>query len=158
MKKLFGLLMGLVASFVLMTPVASAQTWGWTQTYTGQPGYSTQYANYGYSNPYYVAPVNYYYKQVSQVTPVAKAFYYLSTLPTQSQYSNYYPYGSYYTYNYNKVVTYDYVPTTQQYYKYGYKIGAKYANANTYYNAYNGGYYTVNPSYTVPTPSYYYWY
>lgn len=152
MKKLFGLLMGLIASFVLMIPVASAQTWGWTQTYTGQPGYYTQYANYGYSNPYYTAPVNYYYKQVEQVTPVAKAYYYLSTLPSSYQY--YYPYGTYYTYN--KAVTYNYVPTVQQYYKYGYKIGAKYAN--TYYNAYNGNYYTVNPNYTVPASSYYYWY
>lgn len=150
MKKLFGLLMGLVASFVLMIPVASAQSWGWVTS--PQPVYYTQYSPYGYSNPYYTAPVNYYYKQVTKLTPTAKAFYYLSTLPN----SYYYPsYNGYYyntnTYNaYNTGIAYTYTTNPQKYYKYGYKYayGDTGGNVdNTWYSAY----YTTNPQYTFAT-------
>ena len=141
MKKLITLLTGLAASFMLLIPVASAQSWSWvtpSYTYTGQPMYNTTYVPYGYSNPSYVTPTNYYYKKVTKVSPVTTVYSALSSL--QGNY--YHKCGTSYCYNGVNVIPYThYYPyTNKKYYNYGYKIGKKYQTVN-------GGYSVINPSY-----------
>jgi hypothetical protein len=170
MKKILSSLAGIILGLTLMIPVASAQNWNWgSTTYQGQPVYYQNNNAYGYSNPYYTAPTNYYYKKVTKVSPTLKVVNALSTLSHpyyKNYYGNYYgnsygnSYGNYYyptTYQPTYRTTYNYAPAAKKYYNYGYKVGNKYKNIN-------GGYYVTNPlyvasNYTWPVTKYakYWW-
>ena len=157
MKKILSSLAGIILGLTLLIPTASAQNWNWASTtYNGQPVYYQNYNTYGYSNPYYTSPTNYYYKKVTKVSPTLNVVNALSTLS--------YPYGNYYgnsyyptTYQPTYQTTYNYAPAAKKYYNYGYKVGNKYKDVN-------GGYYVTNPlysasNYTWPVTQYakYWW-